>query len=370
MKIAMLGVKAVPAIGGVAHYCEQLCSRLAARGHEVTVYCRPHYLNGDGRTYYLGIRRQMCRGIRSKHLDTITHTLSALANAAGEGYDILHFHAIGPGALAPLASLASRAKVVVTSHGLDWQRAKWDLAAKQFLKLANRISLSAADAVIAVSQVDQQYYRQTYRKQVHFIPTGMNLQPLRECSEIRRFGLEPDDYILFMGRLTPEKGCHYLLSAYLGLPTQKRLVFAGEARGDERYAARLRAMADGRVIFTGMATGRLKEELLSNAYLVVQPSEMEGLPIAVLEALAYGRCVVASDIPANTEALGGCGYQFRSKDIGHLGRVMRLLLARPDLVIAEFEKARGYIESERSWERNADLHERLYRSLLSNGGAE
>ena len=368
MKIAMLGAKAVPAIGGVAHYCEQLGSRLAARGHEVTVYCRPHYLNGDRRLYYRGIRRQICHGVRTKHLDTITHTLNALLNAVGEGYDILHFHAIGPGALAPLASLASGAKVVVTSHGLDWQRAKWGPAAKQFLRLANRVSLSAADAVIAVSQADRLYYRQTCHRNVHFIPTGMNLEPLRECCEIRRFGLGPEDYILFLGRLTPEKGCHYLLSAYLRLATQKRLVFAGEARGDDQYAARLRAMADGRVLFTGMATGRLKEELLSNAYFLVQPSEMEGLPITVLEALSYGRCVVASDIPANAEALGGCGYRFHSKEVGDLARVMRLLLARRDLVRAQFERARGYIERDRSWDRNADLHEQLYQSVARAGG--
>ena len=369
MKIAMLGVKAVPAIGGIAHYCEELGSRLATRGHQVTIYCRPHYLNGDHRPYYRGIQRRVCQGIRTKHLDTITHTLSALADALRRHYDILHFHGIGPGVLAPVASRAGRTQVVVTSHGRDWRGAKWGPLAKRCLKFANRVALGSADAVVAVSRVDQEVYRRVWGRDVRFIPTGMDIRPLADCQEIRRFGLEPDGYMLSMGRLSPEKGCHHLLSAYRALSTTKRLVFAGEARGAERYAARLRATADSRVVFTGMASGRLKEELLSNAWLFVQPSEMEGLSIAILEALAHGRCVVASDIPANAEALGDCGFRFRSRDVADLARLLGLLLRRDDLVRAEFVKAREHIARERSWDVNVTLHEQLYESLCGKGEA-
>jgi glycosyltransferase involved in cell wall biosynthesis len=367
MKIAMLGVKAVPAIGGVAHYCAELGSRLVERGNEVTVYCRPHYLEGDTESYYRGMLRRTSRGLRSKYFDTLTHTFTALSNALGK-YDILHFHAIGPGILTPLAALSPRAKVVLTTHGFDWQSKKWGWVAQQCLKSAERVAISFSDTAIAVSETIQLRMQQVFKKKINFIPTGANFQELQAANEIHDFGLGQGDYLLFMGRLTPEKGVDHLLEAFQQVPTSKKLVIAGEANADRWYFEKLKQLADKRVIFTGMVSGRLKEELLSNACLFVQPSENEGLPLAVLEALSYGRCVVASDIPGNKEALQDCGYTYPTRDTAQLTQLLQHLLAHDDLIQGEFNKARTYIQQGRSWERTAELYEILYQSLFTKGG--
>ena len=223
--------------------------------------------------------------------------------------------------------------------------------------------------VTAVSEAVREDYRRLVGIESQFVPTGAMPAELTPPEELYSLGIKPLEYVFCAARLVPRKGVHYLVDAFKNLRTDKKLVIAGSCPYEDDYVRRLRACASDRIIFAGYVKGRLLAELYSNAYLYVQPSEDEGLPISVLEAMAYGRYVLASDIPHNQEALGPCGGTFRVKDVLDLRRKLEALFAQPELVERQFEQARSFIRSERDWEVTTDLYERLYEAL-HNGQAE
>jgi len=362
----MLGVKAVPAIGGIQLYTEEVGKRLVARGHQVRVYCRRQYMENGAAPDYCGLTRRLTPGIRGKHLDALTHTATAAWHCRRHPVDVAHFHGIGPTAFAPLVRRGGRTKIVITIHGLDWQRQKWGRAARACLRSTARASLRWADAVTAVSRSVQRFYREQFGQEIAYVPSGITPQSPEPPEEILKLGLEPGQYLLYLARLVPEKGSHYLLQAFRELGTDQRLVIAGGSNYRDPYVDRLRGMADERVLFPGYVRGRLQRELYAHAYLYVLPSDLEGLPLTILEALSYGRCVLASDIEPNVEALGGCGYTFRQGDVADLRQHLAHLLERPDLVAAETEKAQTYIARERNWETTTDAFEQLYGQLLGS----
>lgn len=363
MKIAMLGAKAVPAIGGIAGYVEEVGARLADRGHEVTVYCRPHFLDGDCDDYR-GMQRVLTTGLRGKHLDATSHTLTSVLHALHRDYDILHIHGAAPAMFGSLLHFKPHGYVVTTLHGLDWSGTKWGGAASRAMYAAARLGVAAADRVTAVSRWVRDQAQTRLHCDAEFIPTGVNFPQLMPPQELQTLGVEPGSYLFCASRLVPEKGVHYLLEAFSELDTDKRLVIAGNCPYEDPYVTHLQELANDRVIFAGYAKGRLLAELYSNAYLYVQPSEMEGLPLSVLEALSYGRCVVASDIPQNKEALGPCGHTFASTDPLALRRQLAYLLNRPDVVGAQFARSRDYVRRERDWEITTDRYESLYEGLI------
>lgn len=366
MKIAMLGAKAVPAIGGIANYVEEVGARLVERGHEVTVYCRPHFLEGEPDDYR-GMQRILTGGVPGKHLDATSHTLTSALHALRADYDVLHIHGAAPAMFGLLLQFKPRAHLVTTLHGLDWAGTKWGGTAARAMYAAARVGVAASDRVTAVSRWVREQAQSRLRCDAEFIPTGVNFPQLAPPQELQTLGVEPDNYLFCASRLVPEKGVHYLLEAFAQLDTDKRLVIAGSCPYEDPYVAHLQELADERVIFAGYTKGRLLAELYSNAYLYVQPSEMEGLPLSVLEALSYGRCVVASDIPQNHEALGTCGHTFTSRDPLALRRQLAYLLNRPDVVGAQFAKSRDYVRRERNWELTTDRFEDLYERLAHGG---
>jgi glycosyltransferase involved in cell wall biosynthesis len=363
MKIAMLGAKAVPTIGGVAGYTEELGTRLAARGHDVTVYCRAHFLETEP-SDYRGMHRVVTGGMRGKHLDAATHTLTSALHALRSDYDVLHIHGAAPGMVAPMLQFKPRGMVITTLHGLDWTGSKWGAAASGLMYAAARFGIMGADRVTAVSQWVKEECRRRLRCEAEYIPTGVNFPRLIGAEPLSEWGLHPGEYLFCASRLVPEKGVHYLVEAYAGLKTDKPLVIAGSCPYEDPYVARLREQANDRVIFAGYVKGEPLAALYSNAYVYVQPSESEGLPLSVLEALSYGRCVLASDIPQNKEALGPCGHTFATRDADSLRRQLAYLLNRPDVVGAEFSRGREYIRRERNWDVTADRFEELYQTLL------
>jgi len=360
----MLGVKAVPAIGGIARYVEELGSRLAERGHEVTVYCRPHYMGDDNGKYYKGMKRIVTRGLKGKHLDALTHTFTAALHALRQDYDILHIHGSAPGVVAPLLKLRRDGHIVVTVHGLDWMGSKWSRPASWLMSRAARVTAANAHRLVAVSEYIQQVYQAHTGRRVDVIPTGVNVAAIPPPCRITQLGLQPNRYIFCAARFVPEKGLHYLVDAFNSLDTDMKLVIAGDWAYEDEYVKRLLANRNGKVVFPGYVKGRLLAELYAHCYVYVQPSLLEGLSISVLEALSYGCCVLASDIPANLEALGPCGYTFKAGDTESLREQLSWLLTHPDDVQAEFEKARSYIARERNWDITADRYEALYLGLL------
>jgi glycosyltransferase involved in cell wall biosynthesis len=366
LRIGMLGLKGIPYPAGIENFTEEVGSRLVARGHEVTVYVRP-YVQAPDR--HRGMRIRRLPSLNTKHLDALSHTLLASLDVLFADLDIVHYHALGPSIFSWLPRLRGL-RTVAQVHGLDWQRAKWSPFASACLRAAEYSAIYFPHRTIAISTTLKQYLETKYGRPVDYVPTGVRTYEDREPDEIRKWGLSKDSYILFLSRLVPEKGCHYLIDAYERLETDKRLVIVGPASGEDAYVARLKQTRNPHVIFTGAATGALLEELFSNAYLYVVPSEVEGLSHALLQGLSFGRCVLASDIDANVEALGECGVTFRSQDTADLQRKLQQLLDDPGFVRGCAASAKARVRAVYAWDTVVDRLEEIYADCRPAAMAE
>ena len=363
MKIAVIGTLGIPATyGGVERHVEELYVRLAARGHRVTVFCRSFYTERGGN--YKGIRLVRLPTIRTKHLENPSHTALATVMVLGQDYDLVHYHAMFPALFSAMPKLNKKMRSVVTLHGLDWQREKWGPLAKWVIRLGEKAAVRFPDATIVVSKTMQQYLQHRYHKETHYIPNGVNIPLLRSDEQLRPLGIEPGRYVLFVSKLSPEKGAHFLLDAFKQITTDYQLVIAGGSRHSDDYIASLKARAGCNILFLGYVWGELLEALFSHAYLFVQPSTIEGLAISVLEAMSHGRCVVCSDIPENIEAIGGCGITFRNRDAGDLAEKLASLLSNPGRVEELGAHARERVRCEYDWDKGVEETEQLFLSLL------
>lgn len=362
MNLSFLVLKGLPFPGGVERYMEEVGPRLVAKGHKVRVYSIS-YRTEVGATHR-GMDIIPVPAIRAKSLEKPSAALIAALRAAFDDSEIVHVHAFGPSLFGILPRLA-RKKVVVQGHGLEWRRAKWGWFARSFLRFSEWASVAISDALTVVSQTQQAYLREKYDTRSVFIPPGISPVDHALPDEIARLGLHRGDYILFAARLEKEKGLRYLIEAYKKLKPEKKLVVAGDNPLDDTYKREMRTLADGdpNVIFTGFVSGKLLQELFSNCYLFALPSELEGLPIAVLEAMNYGCACLVSDIPENREAIGGHGFTFRNKDSDDLARVLGDLLASPDRVRDAGVAARTYVAGRFSWDAVADDLEQLYLAV-------
>jgi len=364
MKIAVLGTKGIPATwGGIERHVEELATRFVKMGHEVTVYCRPYYTTTTDE-FYNGVRLKKLPTIRSKNYDAITHTFLATLHLLRREYDIVHYHAIGPATLSIIPRLFGK-KTVATVHGLDWQREKWGRRARTYLKLGERAAVHFPHATIAVSRFLKEYLEAKYHRPVNYIPSAVSDPVSLPPSAIRSYGLEGGDYILFVARLVPEKGCHFLIDAFNRIRTDKRLVIAGGSSHSDDYVKRLQASAGENVIFTGYVYGDELHELYSNAYCYVHPSTMEGLPITLLEAISYGRCIVASDIPPNMEVVKDNGMIFENKNVDDLVRALKMVLDNPSLAADLGRRAQAMGVTDYSYDGIAAKTIRLYQAVVA-----
>ena len=370
MRIMMIGQKGIPATyGGIERHVEEVGSRLAERGHEVTVFCRRNYSTEDRE--YRGMQLRPMRTPTTKHLDAFVH--SGLSTFVGmtEAPDVVHYHALGPGLWAPLPRYLSPSKVVLTVHGLDQHRAKWGRGARAVLTTAAWMSARIPDATIGVSRALTDHYLERYGRSMVYIPNGVTPRRRRPAREIlERFALAEGSYVLFVGRLVPEKAPDLLIEAFRHVPGNLRLVIAGGSSFTDRYAASLHglASADPRVVFTGYVYGETIEELYSNAAVFVLPSLLEGLPLTLLEAAAFGVPIVVSDIPPHLEVVvhDGPGHRlFRSGDARSLAEVVE---AAVENHASEREGARHFsseVVRTYCWDDVTRATEDLYRSLLT-----
>jgi glycosyltransferase involved in cell wall biosynthesis len=364
VRIAMIGQKGIPATyGGIERHVEEITRRLCARGHQVDVYCRLYY-TPEGADLP-GVRLLRRPSIRTKHLDTASHVAWSTLEATLRRYDVVHFHALGPSLFAGLPRLTG-ARTVVTVHGLDWQREKWGRLAAWVLRQCEVPATRFPDRTIVVSKTLRDYFRDHHHADTRFIPNGTNLLPARPAKKILQLGLTPGKYVLFVGRLVPEKGVHFLCEAFQRIDTDMKLALAGGLSFSQDYVALLRRYEGDRIKLLDYVFGEGLEELWSNAYAVVQPSTMEGLSIALLEAMSYGRCVLVSDIPENLEVAEDCAVSFRSKDVGDLHDKLEMLIRHPERVREYEAKARDHILQHYSWDKVAENAEALYREVLAS----
>ena len=366
----MIGARGVPAtFGGIEHHVQHLGSRLAERGHDVTVYCRPNYVR-EPQDRYRGMRLRHVPTIGTKHLDAIVHSGLSAVDALRGGYDIVHYHALGPGLVAPLSRYASRAKVVTTIHGLDNERAKWGRLAKAAHNAGAWVSAHVPDATVTVSKALAEHYASVYDRSAHFIPNGVEPGVRRSAEEVReRFRLGADPYVLFVGRLVPEKAPDLLVRAFRDVPGDVRLVVAGGVSFTTDYATQgqREAAADPRVVLPGYVYGDALAGLYANAAAFVLPSFVEGLPLTLLEAAAHGAPLLASDIAPHVEVLvdDGPGHRlFPVGDQAALTAQLSRILAAPATEREGAEATRERILAEYRWEAVVTATEDLYRQLL------
>lgn len=362
MRVAMIGQKGIPATyGGIEKHVEEIARRLVARGVDLSVFCRMYYTAADAS--FGGVHLLRRPSLHTKHLDTVTHVTWSTIEAMLRGFDIVHFHALGPALFSALPRLTG-AKTVVTVHGLDWQREKWGKFASWALRRCEGPAARFPNKTIVVSKTLREYFQSTYSRDAVFIPNGTNLPDPRPARKILQLGLEPGRYILFVGRLVPEKGVHFLCEAFQQIDTDMKLALVGGLSFSEDYVKLLRSYEGDRIRLLDYVFGDSLEELWSNAYMVVQPSTMEGLSIALLEALSYGRCVLLSDIPENLEVAEECAVSFRSKDVDDLRDKLQMLIQRPDLVQSYESRARAHMEDHYSWDKVVENTESVYRDLV------
>ena len=368
MRIAYIAVKGIPACGGIETVTEEIGSRLVKRGHQVTVYSSRDYGTRED-AWHKGMEIKTVPSINTKAF----HKLSICFHATRDvmrrrNADLVHFHAVGPSIFSIFPRLAG-IPTVVQVHGLEWMRDKWGLMAKTFFRLSDYTVACFPTKATAVSMVQKDYYERRFRKEIVYIPNGVKAVHRESPDWILRCGLVPGRYILFAARLVEEKGAHLLISAFRALDTDMSLVIAGDAAHSGRYKARLRDLAgdDARIFFPGFVAGKPLQELFSNAYLFCLPSTLEGMPVALLEAMSYGNCCVASDIRENREALEDYGYTFENRNTDDLRRVIRELIAQPHLVEAKKSVLREYVRNIPSWDRVTDMMEQLYLSMVPEG---
>ena len=327
LKIAMLGHKRVPSReGGIEVVVEELATRMVKMGHEVTCYNRKgHHVSGKqfdtkNRHFYKGIRLKKVFTIEKRGLAAMTSSFFAAIRTAFSSYDVVHFHAEGPCAMIWLPKLLGK-RCVATIHGLDHQRAKWGKFAQWYILLGEKMAVKYADEIIVLSKGVQQYFWDTYKRKTKFIPNGVNIAQNRKANLItKEFKLSENGYILYVGRLVPEKGLEYLIKAFKGVKTSKKLVIAGGSSDTNEFEQKLRnlAMGNEKIIFTGFVQGKILEELYSNAYIYVLPSDLEGMPLSLLEAMSYGNCCLVSDIEECTSVVEENAIIFKKGNISDL----------------------------------------------------
>ncbi|OGC92684.1 MAG: hypothetical protein A2142_03415 [candidate division Zixibacteria bacterium RBG_16_48_11] len=364
MRIAFIGQKGIPCTwGGVEDFVEQVSTRLVRRKHQVYVYCRPYYtqIQGD----YQGVQLLKLPSLKTKYGDALSHTLFSSLHSIFRQYDIIHYQALGPASLSFIPRLLGRTKVVATLHSLDWKRDKWSPLAKKIFRLAEKPAVHFPHQVTTVSGGLKEYLEKKFGKEIERIFTGISPPVKREPDRISQFGLRSGKYLLFLGRLVPEKGCHFLCEAFKELNSDLKLFIAGEGQFASNYVTSLKKYASARIIFGGWADQELKEELFSNCLAFLLPSEVEGFPHTILEAFSYGKPVLASDIPENKEALGPFQLTFRSADIKDLAQALQNLLKSEPSPNGLPKMRKEYVQKNFSWDKTVDDLERIYYSLLS-----
>lgn len=376
MKIAFIGQKGIPALsGGVEKHVEQLAVRMAKEGHDVVAYVRASYTPSEKKNFK-GVRLVHVPCIHTKHLEALSYSLMATLHAVFLAqYDVIHFHSIGPSIFAFIPRLLKpSSKVIATFHSRDYFHQKWNAFARFGLQLAERFTCAVPQKTIVISETLQKYAEEKYNKKFTFIPNGAEIRYESDTSLLHEWNLKPERYILSVSRLIRHKGIHYLIKAFRELeeksklPNNMKLVIVGSASNTEDYVEYLKAMSIGsnNIIFVGEQSGRKLEALFSHAALFVQPSEDEGLSLALLEAMAYGLLPIVSNISANLEAIqGGTGVAFENKNVEDLREKLAFYVNRPDEARAIGVLAQERAEAEYSWDAIARRTVEAYQEMFT-----
>lgn len=370
--IAMLGQKRIPSReGGVEVVVEELATRMVKNGNNVTCYNRRgHHVSGkeyDARKIkeYKGIRIKTVPTINCRGLAAMSSSVFAAIRAAFGKYDVVHFHAEGPCAMLWLPKLFGK-RCIATIHGLDHMRAKWGKLASTYIMLGEKCAAKHADEIIVLSKGVKDYFKETYNRDTVYIPNGVNRPEIKGTNEIEeKWGLKKDSYILYLGRLVPEKGIKYLVEAFKDVKTDKKLVIAGGSSDTDEFSNELKEMAgdDERIIFTGFVQGEPLDELYGNAYIYTLPSDLEGMPLSLLEAMSYGNCCLVSDIEECTSVVEDRAIVFEKSNVEDLRKKLQEACDDNEIVENYKKNAADFICEKYSWDDVVEKTMELYRGV-------
>lgn len=370
MKIAFLGHKRLSREGGVEIVVTELATRMVALGHDVTVYNRSgkHVLDKNQHQEkikeYKGVKIKKVLTIDKKGLAAMSSSFFATMKILFSKADVVHYHAEGPCVMIPIIKLFSRKRIIATIHGLDWQRAKWGGFATKYIKFGEKMAVKYADEIIVLSKNVQNYFKETYNRDTVFIPNGVSKPNILKPNLIKeKYNLKKDSYILFLGRIVPEKGIHYLIEAFNKIKTDKKLVIAGGASDTDTYYNELKEKArdNANIIFTGFVQGDELGELYSNAYIYSLPSDLEGMPLSLLEAMSYGNCCLTSDIDECAEVLEDNGVTFKKSNVKDLTKILQDLCDDSKKVSKYKKEAQNFILNKYNWDNVVAETLKLYR---------
>lgn len=373
MKVAMIGHKVIPSRrGGIENVLTTLCPLLVKKGAEVTCYNRMtdkvenEYVGTVENKMYRGVKIKRAWTVKARGVSAMIASFTAAICAAFGKYDVVHFHAEGPCAALWIPKLFGK-KCVATVHGLDWQREKWGKGfASKYIKFGEKVLAKYADEIIVLSQSAYDYFKETYNRQAVIIHNGIDKPVLRKADKITQlYGIKENEYICIISRLTAEKGIHYLIDAYNGVKTEKKLVIAGDTSDTDEYVKMLREKAKDNpdIIFTGFISGDILDEMYSNAYMVCLPSDLEGMSLSLLESLAYGNAVLCSDIPENTSVAGDKAVYFSRGNVSDLREKLQQMCDNEKLALELKENSSEYITGKFCWNDVADSTLALYKKL-------
>lgn len=371
LRIAMLGHKHVLSNeGGIEKVVRELSTRLVSNGCDVTCYDRKnkHVMDSTENlptlSEYKGVKIKNCFTIDKKGLAAVSSSFFGTLKILFSNAEVVHYHAEGPSAMIPIIKFLSKKRVVVTIHGLDWKRDKWGSGfASKYIKFGEKMAAKYADEIIVLSEGVKEYFKETYNRDTRFIPNGVTRPEVLKADIIRKkYNLGKDDYFLFLGRIVPEKGIHYLIDAYNQVSTSKKLVIAGGASDTDSYFEELKRKAQNNknIFFTGFVQGQELEELYSNAYVYVLPSDLEGMPLSLLEAMSYGNCCLTSDIDECATVMEDYGVTFKKGDILDLSQSLQKLSNDVSIVQKLKSESTQFILEKYNWDDIADKTIRLY----------
>lgn len=373
LKICMLGHKRIPSReGGIEIVVEELATRMVALGHEVTCYNRSgHHVSGKEfdqhkNKEYKGVKLKTIFTLNIKGIAAMSSSVFGGIRAAFGKYDIVHFHAEGPCAMLWLPKLFGK-RCVATIHGLDHQREKWNKLASTYIMLGEKCAVKFADEIIVLSESVQNYFEDIYGRKTRFIPNGVKKIEIKSAGLItEKYGLTKDSYILFLGRLVPEKGIRYLIEAFKDVQTDKKLIIAGGSSDTDEFANELKELAKGdeRIIFTGFVQGQELEELYSNAYIYTLSSDLEGMPLSLLEAMSYGNCCIVSNISECTEVVEDKAMIFKKSDVSDLKIRLEEACNQSEMVKVLKNQATEFICSKYNWDKIVQETLNLYRGNI------
>ena len=375
MKVAMVGHKIIPSRrGGIEKVLTSLCPLLVEEGAEVTCYNRSsdkvenEYVGTVVDKKYCGVKLKKAFTLNARGVSAMMASFTAAIGAAFGKYDIVHFHAEGPCAAMWIPKLFGK-KCVATVHGLDWQREKWGKGfASKYIKFGEKVMAKYADEIIVLSESAAKYFKDTYNRDTVLINNGIEKPDKKQADKIKElYGISKDEYICMVSRLTAEKGVHYLIDAYNSINTDKKLVIAGDTSDTDDYVELLKKMAEGNpnIIFTGFISGDVLDEIYSNAYLVALPSDIEGMSLSLLEAMAYGNAVLCSDIPENTLVVEDKAIHFKKSNISDLADKLQMLCDKQDIRDDYKKNAEEFILGKYNWNDVAKSTHNLYKKVLN-----